>query len=85
MLIEGMEDARDVLRYYGPVNRKLAEIPMNFQLYKVTLTSTGREVQEIIDGWLKNMPLGKYPNHVVRNYCVFFSLYSFKAVVYYEK
>ncbi|KAG8194621.1 hypothetical protein JTE90_003098 [Oedothorax gibbosus] len=68
MLVEGMEDLRDVLKYYGTVSNKLAEIPMNFELYKITSTSTGREVQVIVDKWLKNMPLGKYPNHVLSSH-----------------
>ncbi|GIX98724.1 alpha-glucosidase [Caerostris extrusa] len=41
---------------------------MNFQLYEVTSTSTGIDLQEIIDNWLKNMPMGKIPNFVLSSH-----------------
>ncbi|CAL1264321.1 unnamed protein product [Larinioides sclopetarius] len=68
MIIEGMEDIEDVIHYYGTIHEKIAEIPMNFQFYKVTPTSTGINVQEIIDAWLKNMPMGKFPNYVISSH-----------------
>ncbi|KAF8792779.1 Maltase A3 like protein [Argiope bruennichi] len=68
MIIEGMEDIEDVILYYGTIHEKIAEIPMNFQFYKVTPSSTGLDIQEIIDAWLKKMPKGKFPNYVISSH-----------------
>ncbi|GFT53411.1 maltase 1 [Nephila pilipes] len=68
LLIEGMEEVEDVIHYYGPPHEKIAEIPMNFQFYKVTHSSTGIDVQEIVDEWLKKMPKGKFPNYVMSSH-----------------
>ncbi|PRD35551.1 UNVERIFIED_CONTAM: Mal-B1 [Trichonephila clavipes] len=68
MLIEAMEEVDDVIHYYGPPHEKISEIPMNFQFYKVTSSSTGIDLQEIIDEWLKKMPKGKFPNYVMSSH-----------------
>ncbi|GBN65243.1 Maltase A3 [Araneus ventricosus] len=68
MIIEGMEEIEDIIHYYGTIHEKIAEIPMNFQFYKVTPTSTGVDIQEIIDAWLKKMPMGKFPNYVISSH-----------------
>ncbi|XP_071037398.1 alpha-glucosidase isoform X3 [Parasteatoda tepidariorum] len=67
LLVEAMEKIEDVMYYYGTFERKLAEIPMNFQFYKIKPESTGEDLQKFIEDWLTKMPKGKYPNWVTNS------------------
>ncbi|XP_071037397.1 maltase 1 isoform X2 [Parasteatoda tepidariorum] len=68
LLVEAMEKIEDVMYYYGTFERKLAEIPMNFQFYKIKPESTGEDLQKFIEDWLTKMPKGKYPNWVMSSH-----------------
>lgn len=72
LIAEAFEEVKDVMRYYGDVNDKVADFPFNFELYKVKATDTAIALFEKIDVWLKNMPKGKYPNWVVCIICIIF-------------
>ena len=41
------------------------DYPFNFSLVDVTKDSDARDIFKLVDGWLANMPKGKWPNWVV--------------------
>ena len=66
---EAYTTIQKTMEYYGNETAPIADFPFNFNL--ITYFSnrsdvTGANLKKAVDGWLDNMPPGKWPNWVVR-------------------
>ena len=62
-------NAKTLSPYYGTKDEPGADFPFNFQMIKLTQnTLSGIEVHRIINDWLSNIPVGAWPNWVVRQF-----------------
>ncbi|XP_054707483.1 maltase A3-like [Uloborus diversus] len=68
LFVEATEEIQDIMCYYGSSSYKIADFPLNFELYKITTDTTGKELKENIESWLENMPKGKLPNWVLSSH-----------------
>ncbi|NXC68326.1 SLC31 protein, partial [Anhinga anhinga] len=58
------EDIEATMMYYGTTFIQEADFPFNFNLINMKNLS-GNSISEAVDLWMKNMPVGKWPNWAV--------------------
>ncbi|XP_035656989.1 neutral and basic amino acid transport protein rBAT [Oncorhynchus keta] len=62
------EETDKTMMYYGTPYVKESDFPFNFYLMDLPTNLTGTGAQGLVNLWMANMPVGKWPNWVVGNH-----------------
>ncbi|CAB1338432.1 unnamed protein product [Coregonus sp. 'balchen'] len=62
------EETEKTMMYYGTPYVKESDFPFNFYLMDLPTNLTGTGAQGLVNLWMANMPVGKWPNWVVGNH-----------------